>query len=253
MSKLRYLLSELRLTKGKRERTLLSHHKAFESVGLHFDTASARAASIFDNLGAERRDFSMHYELFAGFSLIQDVRNILEIGTASGYFTQFLASLFPDASIETWDLPPETLMNSSVEAYSRITEGYGRQFESSQKRLGSLPNIVRVEQDSTHLSFRNGNFDLIWVDGDHTFPVVAFDVINALRLVGSAGRICIDDIRLRETRHSILGSQETYRTVKHLEDAGLISLQLVMKRIDTSSMLRSPEDKKYIAVIQRLI
>lgn len=253
MSKLRHILNELRLTEAKRERVLRSHYEAFESVGLNFDTAAARAASITDCLEVGRTDDSMHYELFAGFSLLQNVENILEIGTASGYFTQFLAHLFPQASIETWDLPVEALTDSSVESYSRISEGYGRQFESIQKRLDSIPNIVRIKRDSTNLTFRDGSFDLIWVDGDHTYPVVAFDVINALRLVGTGGRICVDDIRLREARDSKLGSRETYWTVKHLEGSGLVSLQFIMKRIDSSSMSESPENRKYIAVIQRLM
>lgn len=249
-SKLRHIVAELRLTQSKRNQVLLNHRQAFKDLGICFDAASSRVHAVFNSLGVERRDTSMHYELFAGFSETQDVGNILEIGTAGGYFTHYLAALFPDATIETWDLPASTLTNSTVEAYNRISEGYGLQPESSRQFLDSLKNVVQIQQDSTRLAFKSGSFDLVWVDGDHTFPVVAFDVINALRMTKPSGRICIDDIRLRESRRAILGSQETFKTVRHLEGSGLVSLQLVMKRIDTSSMLKDPGSRKYIAVIQ---
>lgn len=195
----------------------------------------------------------MHYEIFMAIGQIREFRRILEIGTSLGHFTSFLANLFPASEIHTWDLPSESFSDTAVDSYLAIRDGYGDQTLLSQARLDNLPNVVLVRRDSTQLIYETRLFDAIWVDGDHTFPVIAFDVINALRLVPVGGFICVDDIRQSDGKGSSLGLQETYKTVKHLANTGLVSLSLVRKRINVSNMSTKPIDAKYIAIMQRLI
>lgn len=252
-SKLGKILSNFRLTEGRRESTLQAQRTSFENAGLTLNSAITETASLFRNLRIQRTDDSMHYEIFLGISQIHKVRNVLEIGTSGGHFTLFLARLFPAAEIHTWDLPSESFSKTTIDNYLAIQVGYGDQTIQSQSRLDGLTNVVQVRRDSTQLIYESRLFDAIWVDGDHTFPVVAFDVINALRLVPVGGWICVDDIRQSDRKGSSLGSQETYKTVKHLASTGLVSLSLVRKRINVSSMLTKPKDAKYIAIMRRLI
>ena len=252
-SKLGKILSDFRLTEGRRESTLRAQEKAFEDAGLTLNSATIETASLFANFQIRRTDDSVHYEIFSGIGQIHKVRNVLEIGTSGGHFTLFLAKLFPAAEIHTWDLPSESFSETTIDNYLAIQDGYGDQTIQSQSRLDGLTNVVQVRRDSTQLIYESKLFDAIWVDGDHTFPVVAFDVINALRLVPVGGWICVDDIRQSDRKGSPLGLQETYKTVKHLASTGLVSLSLVRKRMNVSSMLTKPEDAKYIAIMRRLI
>jgi predicted O-methyltransferase YrrM len=250
------LWRETRLSDARRTEVMKSQKDTFERAGLSLDSAIQQTAETLELSNIRRTDTSMHYEIFAAISRVHDVKRILEIGTSSGVFTMFLAQLFTQASIQTWDLPPEGFasvgVDAGVESYRSIRIAYGDQTEKSRANLNSLRNVEQIRQDSTRLTFDSELFDLIWVDGDHTFPVVAFDIINALRLVRPQGWICVDDVRPRDTSRGTLGSQETFRTVKHLEQIGLVSLHLLMKRLDSASMLLEPESRKYVAVMRRL-
>lgn len=252
-AKIGSVIREARLTQRRRTRVIESQRTIFTASGLNFDTAANKCASIFKGLGLQRDDTSMHYEVFAAISDTTRVTRLLEIGTSSGNFTQFLATLLPHANIHTWDLPPAEFTNSRVDAYRSIQVGYGDQTAKSESRLDGLKNVVQVRKDSTHLAFESESYDVVWVDGDHKFPVVAFDVINALRLTSRGGWICVDDVRPSDSNRGDLGSQETYYSVKHLEQIGLVSLHLVMKRLDSASMLLGPDARKYIAIMRRLV
>ena len=252
-AKVEAVIQDLRLTDSRRTNVLTAQTMAFAAAGLSFGEATTEVASTFAHLNESRTDTSMHYEVFAGISRVYEPKRILEIGTSSGQFTRFLSELFPNAQIETWDLPSESFTSPSTSSYRDIQIGYGDQTAHSQQILNNAHNVVQVRRDSTYLTFENSQFDIAWVDGDHTFPVAAFDIINVIRLVPRGGWICVDDIRPQDTGRGILGSQETYQTVKHLEGAGLISLHLLMKRLDRASMLLRPDARKYVAVLRRLI
>lgn len=252
-AKLEAVFRDLRLSESRKVDVLKSHREAFEDAGLSYDLALSVITNIFERLNEPRTDISMHYEVFAGISQVQEVKRVLEIGTSTGGFTRFLAELFPQAHIDTWDLPSEIFTNPITGSYKNIQIGYGDQTKKSRETLDNVLNVVQVRRDSTLLAFESNEFDVIWVDGDHTYPVAAFDIINALRLTARGGWICVDDIRLRDSGRGVLGSQETYFSVKHLEGAGLVSLHLVMKRLDPASMLLEPDSRKYIAIMRRLI
>lgn len=106
-----------------------------------------------------------------------------------------------------------------------------------------LSNVTQLLYDSTHLSLSSSKYDLIWVDGDHTFPVVAFDIINSVRLVYENGWIVVDDFKVTQIRRkSNMGNDEGYLSVKHLKELGLVDVTLIPKRIRNS--------QKYIAVVK---
>ena len=77
----------------------------FATLGLDYAAAKACAAQTVLDGNFGRSDNSQHYELFAGISQVCNPQRILEIGTFRGESTAFLATLFPHAYIETWDLP----------------------------------------------------------------------------------------------------------------------------------------------------
>jgi hypothetical protein len=102
------------------------------------------------------------------------------------------------------------------------------------------------------LILESRQFDAIWVDGDHTFPVVAFDIINAIRLSKLGGWICVDDVRQTWNGRNKLGAQESFKTVEYLASTGLVTIDLILKRHDDKNLLIKPQMRKHIAVMRRI-
>ena len=67
-------------------------------------------------------------------------------------------------------------------------------------------------------------FDLIWIDGAHGYPIVAMDIINSYRLGNSGAFILIDDIwkkgNLSDKMYKSIGG---YESLKSLYEAKLIN------------------------------
>lgn len=170
-----------------------------EIVGEHTDFKSMR---------------SQHYELFAALSQVSRPMRILEIGTSDASFTAFMARVCPNAIIETIDLPvPKT------------------DITLRENNLKDLPNVVFREMNSLSLCHFDGlKYDLIWVDGDHTFPIVACDIVNALRLLKFDGVMMCDDICLSR-RVSGRGWKDSLMVLEALVEAKLIVTHFVLKSI----------------------
>lgn len=127
---------------------------------------------------------------------LTEVANILEIGTSSGGTTWHLASnIVPNGEITTVDLSPETSGDSYLPttlATERPTkEQLGRYFQGTLESA----RIKQVLIDSRDLmSVLNGEkFDLIFIDGAHTYEYVKKDTENALKLIKDCGYIVWHD------------------------------------------------------------
>ncbi|MEY4401916.1 MAG: hypothetical protein RL072_1781 [Actinomycetota bacterium] len=238
---------------GTRQKALEIEHLAaqFESLGLDYRAACVEADRVVAANSLRRSDSSLHYELFAGISRSFRPRRVLEIGTFRGEFTAYLSSLFPDAYIETWDLP-EVQEGDMRNYVDKLMVHYHDQRASRLENLGGRTNVQQIRRDSTSLFKETETFDLIWVDGDHTFPVIAFDLINALRLSNTVSWIAIDDIKLAEMRRSVLSSTEGFRCIEHLVRSGHVTSRLIYKRVGASGRRwRDDRRRKHIAVLRR--
>jgi predicted O-methyltransferase YrrM len=242
-----------RIGYGPRERAkeLQQLSAQFAALGLDFSAAKNRVDELVKAHSLSRSDNSLHYELFAGISQVCNPQRILEVGTFRGEFTAFLATLFPDAYIETWDLPQEN--DGEMKSYIDDFEAHYRdQTANRAKNIGGRSNVNQVLRDSTGLFAASDAFDLIWVDGDHTFPVVAFDLINALRLSGPQSWIAVDDIKLVEMRKSVLSSTEAIRSIQHLVRSGHVTSHLIYKRVGASGRRwRDDNRRKHLAILKR--
>ena len=214
-----------------------------EVVGLHRDFKSHR---------------SQHYELVAAIAQTIKPKRILEIGTADASFTSFLARVFPDSLVETIDLPvtDQRFWNATDEeprTEKPLTSEFKNELSELEVRLANLkssPNIVFREMNSLGLSlFEEHKFDLIWVDGDHTFPVVACDFVNAVRLLASGGKIMCDDIYLSDGRKSRWGSHESRKVLTAFERAKIVRASYVLKSIRPEKNY-SLRVKKHLAVVE---
>ena len=167
----------------------------------------------------------------------------------------FLATIFPDAEVLTIDLPSDDhrFFNATVTDRTIDVSSLRGQVAARDALLASRPNISFRAMNSLDLCLRGEpEFDLVWVDGDHTFPIVAIDVANALRLTRAGGLIVCDDVA-RGPRPVLTaprwGYRETEDTISALQSAGLASVQYVLKRTTPGDNLDARRTK-YLAIIR---
>ena len=124
--------------------------------------------------------------------VIGDAKNVLELGTGLGERTAILSGLFPKAQIYTLDLPRED------PAFNRVAwRGL------PQKKDG--PGKFKRNIDRENITYINSNsfflpslglpkaFELILVDGGHTYPAVAWDIMFSYSRLSDGGFMFMHD------------------------------------------------------------
>jgi len=195
---------------------------------------------------------SEHHVLFGAISAGKKVARILEIGTFDGRGTAMLANLFPNAQIDSIDLPDDH--SAFKESYHRKDDSVRQAFiKKRNERLGAYPNVSFEQLNSVSiLNSPREKYDLIWVDGDHGYPTVAIDIVNAIRLLSAGGLVLCDDVTKTATnsRHganSMYASIGAFQTLNALANAGVVKFTLVFKRL-TPKANADPHRRKFIAV-----
>lgn len=253
------LLSAVR---GKREKRhvanfdlspyFLEQENLFGRAGLDFKRALAVTAEFFAT--QTRTDSSMHYEVVAALVVQKSIRKILEIGTQTGRFTRFIAELSGDLSITTVDLPDLDerfdLATNRTSGKSGFHERVSTSRDVRQKNLEGLKNITFLEMNSVELTNYVETYDLVFVDGDHTYPTVVIDAMNAIRMVGATGWILFDDLRPRGGAISDFGGAETTILLDELESSGILEVFRFHKRLE-ARRLWDAQNAKMIALARR--
>lgn len=238
---------ELALSHADRER---EQEANFARLGLsRIDAKSAIATALAaSRLGTFSEDddmFSEHLLVFGVLSkALPDVREILEIGTYDGRAALLLANLFPQAQVTTIDLAADDPIYSQSYQSARTAEFIRRRNET----LAGSSRVRFVETNSLRLAtdLGAGRYDLVWVDGDHDFPVVAVDLANAVRLAKPGGFVMCDDVVTETRRRSTTYlSDAAHRTLTAMRGAGLIDEPVyVYKRLGK----RHQSPRKFVAV-----
>jgi len=242
-----------------KERTLPRNEREGEQVAKFSARGLDRKAGVAaidmalrnSGLGGFSEDddmFSEHLVLLAALSAtLPDARNVMEIGTYDGRTALILSQLFPQATITTIDLPPTDPVYLSSYEVARTKQFIDRRNEV----LGRNPRIRFVEANSLSLTNDPGSagFDVIWVDGDHDFPVVGIDLANAVRLLRSSGYLMCDDVvTAKPSRSTTIGPGAAHRSLVALHGAGLIDEPTyVYKRLGK----RHQHPRKFVAVAQK--
>ena len=200
---------------------------------------------------------SEHYDCFNCLSLSdRKIVNILEIGSFKGFTAAYLAILFPNSLVHSIDLP------ASCDEYINT---YGRQHsvnEFVEKRTGLFDlfaNIRFSDIPSTSFLFNSSQkYDLIWIDGDHSYPQVCIDIIQSLNILGDSGVIMVDDIYRfgKKLPENHLKSVAAFETIENLSTANIITRDYIYKRTALKKDLKNnlsqldPLDKS-ISIITR--
>ncbi|MDC3408822.1 class I SAM-dependent methyltransferase [Burkholderiales bacterium] len=191
---------------------------------------------------------SHHWIVFTALALTMNVRRVLEIGTFDGEFTSTLARLFPDAEVVTIDLPDA---DSQVRAtYNRVSDTSFDKFLHKRAENLSLSNITSISRNSFYLpEIAREKFDVIWLDGDHTFPALGWDFCNAYHLLEEGGVIVCDDVYRypvgdRSPRaHSKL-------VLDYLAEREIFKVDYVLKRLSRADSA-DPWHRKYLGLLKK--
>ncbi|NBO80383.1 MAG: class I SAM-dependent methyltransferase [Actinobacteria bacterium] len=216
-----------------KERTLSRIDRERQQVGNFLSRGLDRNAGIVAINGALRDSgfgsfsedddmFSEHLVLLAALSAtLPEARNVMEIGTYDGRTALILSHLFPRATITTIDLPRTDPVYLSSYEVART-----RQFiDKRNEVLRRNPRLKFIEANSLSLTIdpSSAGFDVVWVDGDHDFPVVGIDLANAVRLLRSGGHLLCDDVvTAKASRSTTYLSDASHRSLVALHGAGLI-------------------------------
>jgi len=163
----------------------------FSYLGIRFEDAEKR---LHEATGGDCLYFKsesgqqLEALIFSAISIYkQEVRTILEIGTGRGDNTVILAFLFPDALIHTFDLPKEDRDYNTL-AWRKCSE------ENTFKEKIVHERIVFHEKNSFYMPTEDlPKFDLVYVDGGHSYPVIAWDAMYAYNMTNPNGFIVFHD------------------------------------------------------------
>ena len=240
----------------KYERSLLDEQNiAYLNLGLDRDKGLQKLNSILEDIygvsySEKRGMWSEHLLVFAAIATSDRVvSNILEIGTFNGETARILSALFPSSQILTIDLPFYEIKKTKMYEYE--TKNSQLIFKRNEN-LKLLPSVKFLEKNSLTLMNTATGFDLIWIDGDHSYPVAAIDIANAVRMLNPNGVGICDDVYLDAKEGQMSGrSKASIETLKSLNSAGLISYSLIYKRI--GGYFNFPAfNKKYLGIMKKI-
>lgn len=170
----------------------------FSNFGVSLDEARDKLKPIAEY--AYNLKGLLHHLYFAMASLVtKDVKNVLELGTGLGETTTVLSGLFPSAMIYTLDLPEE---DESYHIAWRKLEKKRNGMERFRKNINK-DNIAFISANSCFLPslYLPKEFEMIWIDGGHEFPIVAWDIMYSYNHLREGGFMFMHDYSLEPVSH----------------------------------------------------
>ena len=230
-----------------------TERRKFAELGFQYDDSLIRLNSVLRKLGRPEfnpQDDSIHLLLFSCISLYANITNILEIGTYLGESTVLLSQIFPNSSITTVDLPDDDPILAAT--YGRNNAAAMREYREKQRRNVSRPAVNFLQKNSFFLSsVLEKKFDLMWIDGGHLYPEIAWDICNAYHLCIRRGWILCDDVIPHKRGYrSELSSPDSYRVLEYVSRRTGDKVTYFLKR-ESPIWSANPRKRKYVAVLQK--
>ncbi|MFT4302889.1 MAG: class I SAM-dependent methyltransferase [Desulfovibrio sp.] len=217
------------------ETAIVSQAARFEKMGWDYKKALEKTNAILPLLGIAG---TFHENMYEGASqhwlalaaiVPEKVRRILEIGTFSGDTTAFLSALFPHAQIVTCDLPDDS--QRYITSYGRQNPEKKRALEEQREKNLSAKNITFIQKNSFLLpQYISGTFDIIWMDGGHNYPDVAFDLCNSWHMLADDGILLCDDIFIPQPENTSK-NHDSYNVFLPLIRDNIIDVNYMLKRL----------------------
>ena len=230
--------------------------KKFSEAGLDVAAGRERLDEILLDISGRKFDHidgtdSVHWLLFSCLSLTdwgRNVRNILEIGTFRGKTTSILKQLFPNAEVVTCDLPEDDPILQS--SYRRGDAAALEEYKTVRDSRVCVPGIKFVEQNSFFLpAAAPGPYDLIWMDGGHLYPEVAWDMCNAWHMCKPGGIIMCDDVFTHPNAgDGVYGNLDSHSVIEYLRVRVAADIRYFLKR-ENPQWSADEKNRKFVARI----
>ncbi len=169
-------------------------------------------------------------------------QNILEIGTGLGINTALMAQIAPSSKIYTCDLPTED--PAYQDSFFVLRKRDQNAFDTNISYL----NIKTILKNSMYLFSEDlpNSFDLIWLDGGHHFPAVAWDFAYCYSRLRKGGILLMDDYVVEEERRNPI-TRKLPDSISDVEDL----CNYISRRINETIHIfpRYPLAQKYVAMI----
>ena len=229
--------------------------RKFVDAGLDYDQGVAKLDQMLRRMGkpafVEQQGMaSVHWVLFSCMSIAYDVGSILEIGTYDGETTRILCELFVGGKVTTLDLPEDDPLLAN--SYGRSEANQLRIFQERQRANTQHPRIESIQVNSFHVpSIAQGKFDLIWIDGGHLYPEIAWDICNAYHLCNLGGWIMCDDVILnRKGLRDQYASTDSSFVLDYVSQRTGEKVIHFLKR-EGAQWSANPRKRKYVSLMRR--
>ena len=141
------------------------------------------------------------YEAWILSSLSKISKNIFEFGTCSGKTTTLMALNSPnDSKIITLTLDSNQAKNLSLDKYDNkisirniINESNYNKFIFSGKEYENKISVMFMDSRKLNVDEYLNKFDLIFIDGGHTYSIIENDSIKAFKMIKAGGIILWHD------------------------------------------------------------
>lgn len=123
---------------------------------------------------------------------------ILEIGVFKGDFLNYLVTNCNYASIDAVDLFKGVTCSGDSDGNNVVYYDVGKSYLELLEKYKEMPNIKIHKSDSIHfLQNQDDNtYDIIYIDGDHSYNGVKQDLMNAFRKIKKGGYIMGHDYEM---------------------------------------------------------
>ncbi len=248
LNRIEYML----MSRALNEAALLQQEREkFASFGWDYGTALSTLNRCLEQcgmarFGENRAMESTHWLLFAAISTTEKVQRVLEIGTYTAQATRVLRGLFPDAYILTIDVPDsDPIMRNT---YGRVHDEAYQAFLAERTANLKCSNATFLESNSFFLPEHTADkFDLIWVDGGHRYPEIAWDICNSFHLCNEGGYILIDDVLVHpDSMETDKVSRASFEIIQYILERRHARHRFFLKRVHPI-----PRYRKYVAVLQK--
>jgi len=146
-----------------------------------------------------------------------NAKNMLCIGTCTGYTVAKLNKTFKNLKIDTIDYIPKSDIslcvveindkdkfkewcNEEHDNWRGLPKEYLKKLDSKFRKYLRDNNIknIKLYTEGSDEFFKNNkkNYDLIFIDGDHFYEVSKRDFNNSLKIINSPGVIIMHDIKI---------------------------------------------------------
>jgi len=244
---------------GTPSQRLEANESILTELGLPVSGIEQLMAKFHLSYNSER--LSWHHHIFASWSLTVSGKSpgaVLEIGTESGAFANFLGAVLPMKEVYTIDLPDSD--EKFISEYGRENENYRADYLARRSENVTSPNVHFKSMDSTFIlavfselgntsqpGVNHGIFDAVWVDGDHRNPQVTIDIVQSLALLKPEGFLLVDDVVMDPNfRSDKYVSNESWKTLIHLQKAVLVRCHFFNKRTRVDGL------QKHLGFVQRI-